>query len=157
MLDHQIKAGPLHINLADLDWPDSIQEKLDILNDALLALFALYAIGFGACAITFLCSLFTLASPESRGLVLLNLAIAMVAAVATTTGSIVITIATIKGVDELNAIAHRAGIVAEKGTRFLIITWVASACMILASSYWLSHATILKRRQRWQRPKHATV
>jgi len=137
MLDQELEVGPFDLNLADIKWPSDIQEKLNIINDALYALFILYVIGIVLSGVGALGAIASFFQADRRSLVLLNFVIAVLAALAITIGSIIVTIALSKGVHDINKVGKDVDVHASKGDKFLALTWVASASMIIATGLWV--------------------
>lgn len=151
MLDRELELGSLGINMADINWPPEIQEKIDLLNDLLLGIFIVYVIGMGFCGLAVIACVASLILASSRILVLINFILAGLGALALTIGSIVVTIAGTMGIDELNKVAEEVNIRASRGKNFLIISWVAAASMILSAVFWTTRFCVLcvqKRREK---------
>lgn len=151
ILNKQLEAGPMNINLADLNWPPEIQEKLDIINDLLLGLFIVYVLGMGFSGLAILGTVASMILASSRLLTLFNFVLSALAAISITAGSIIVTVAGVKGVDELNKVAEDFGVHAERGRNFLIISWVAAGCMIAAAVFWTTRFCMLcveRRREK---------
>lgn len=151
MLDKELAVGDLGINLADINWPPEIQEKIDLINDLLLAIFIVYVVGMGFCGLAVLGCIGSLILASSRLLVLFNFVLSGLGALALTIGSIVVTIVGTKGISELNKVAKEVSVHASRGKNFLIISWVAAACMIAAAIFWTTRFCVLcvqKRRDK---------
>lgn len=151
MLNSQLEAGPLKINLADLNWPPEIQEKLDLVNDVILGLFIVYVLGMAFSGLAILGTAASIVFASSRLLTLANFALSALAALSITAGSIIVTVAGTKGIDELNKAAEDFGVRASRGAKFLAITWAAAACMIAAAAFWTTRFCLLcveRRRER---------
>jgi heme/copper-type cytochrome/quinol oxidase subunit 2 len=151
MLDQELSIGDLGISLADIDWPPEIQEKIDLINDLLLAIFIVYVVGMGFCGLAVLACIGSLILASSRLLVLINFILAGLGALALTIGSVIVTVVGTKGISELNKVAKEANVHASRGKNFLIISWVAAGCMIFAAVFWTTRFCVLcvqKRRDK---------
>lgn len=151
LLDHELDVGPFHLSLADINWPDDIQDAVNMVNDALLGLFVLYVLGVGFSGLAILGCIagFFLAERGSIGLI--NTLLSGLAALVITVGSILVTVAATKGVHKINDLGDDVGVSAKAGNKFLAITWVAAGLMIAATVYWISHLCIMRRekKKRW--------
>jgi len=154
ILDKQLDLGPLDFNLADLNYPDEIQEKLDIINDLLLGLFIVYVLGMGFSGLAVIGSLAAIFLAHSRLVVLFNFSVSGLAALSMTIGSIIVTIAGTKGVNQLNKVAEDFGIVASRGKNFLIISWVSAAVMIVAALFWTVRFCFVFKERRAAKRSH---
>ncbi|PHH64832.1 hypothetical protein CDD81_3898 [Ophiocordyceps australis] len=155
VLDHPVTIGPITINLATLDWAQSLQDKIDLLNSALLGLFIVYVIAMSFSALSMLASLATLFLPAKRRLVLANLALASLAALACLVGSIITTIVGSKGVSEINKRGERFGVQAARGSKFYIISWIATGLMLGAALFWFGQ--LLTGKARVQKSEKASA
>ncbi|KAF5006193.1 hypothetical protein FDECE_7416 [Fusarium decemcellulare] len=150
MLDHQLDIGPFELSLTDINWPDEIQDSIDMLNSALLALFVLYVLGVGFSGLAMLACLGAFFLFSRRGVNAANLVLAALAAVCLTVGSIIVTVAGKKGVNKINDIGDDVGVSASVGTKFLALTWVAAAFMLAAMIYWAAHLCLMRRERKRQ-------
>lgn len=154
MLDKQLEVGPIGLNLADINWPDDIQDSIDLLNKALLATFVLYVIAVGFSGLAMLTALAAFFLFSRRGVNAVNLIIASLAALVLLIASILVTVAGKKGVSKLNDVGDDVGISASRGTKFLGLTWAATALMLAAAIYWFVHLCLMRReRKREWKPR----
>ncbi|GKU03513.1 sur7 protein [Fusarium langsethiae] len=154
MLDKQLSVGPFDLSLADINWPDNIQDSIDLLNKALLATFVLYVIAVGLSGLAMLASLAAFFLFSRRGVNTVNLILASLAALVLLVSSILVTVAGKKGVDKLNDVGDDVGISASIGNKFLGLTWAAAALMIAAVIYWFVHLCLMRReRKREWKPR----
>lgn len=146
--------GPFSLNMNDLDWPDSIQDTIDTLNDALLALFVIYVLGVGFSGLAMIACVAGFFLAGRGAVVLANLILATLAALCTIIGSIIATVAAKKGVKKINEMGDDVGLSADVGTKFLILTWVSAAAMIVATAYWTAQICLArKERKRTWKPR----
>lgn len=116
-----------------------------MLNDALLALFVVYVLGMGFSGLSMLLNLGAFLLPGKAGLLLLNLVVGSLSALACTIGSIIVTVAGSKGVQQINDKGARVGISAERGTKFYVLSWVATGFMLSVAIFWLVQFLALRR------------
>lgn len=150
ILNHELEIGPFDLNLAKIDWPDSIQDNLDIINNALLALFIFYALGISFSGLGILCCIPAFLIPDKKIIILINTAVASLGAFSIFIGSAIVTAASSIGVKAINKAGHKVGIVAERGVKFYAITWVAATLMIISTGFWVGQLWLLTRRRKRQ-------
>ncbi|KAI1281153.1 actin cortical patch SUR7/pH-response regulator pali [Xylaria sp. FL0933] len=150
ILDHEIKAGPLDLNINQIPIPDSVQNAIDTVNDALLALLVFYALASGLAGLSFLVSLATLLLFRKKVHMLIvwaNIAISGLGAFVLLIGSAIITYVNNKGVAEINKAGKDVGISGIRGSKLITISWVSFGLMLAISLYWT--LATLKYTQRW--------
>lgn len=155
MIDEELSVGPFDINPANLGWDEEIQDKLDIINDALLGLFILYVLSMGFSGIAVIGCLVAVLLIESKIVVLLNVLSSALATLCLLIASILITVVLTKGVNEVNDIAEEIGVHVERGDNFLIITWVAAGVMIAPMVFWAVRFFVMRREKTRQRHRHS--
>ncbi|KAK2606124.1 hypothetical protein QQS21_003519 [Conoideocrella luteorostrata] len=148
IVDKELKVGPLKLNLADIKWPDSIQDSIDSLNSALLALFIFYALGAGFSGLSALCSLFAIWKPDLRRMALINFVIASLGFLSILIGSIIVTVAANTAVKSLNKVGEKIGMSAIKGTKFYILSWVATGFMGIVMLFWMGKFWVVRRERK---------
>ncbi|CZT03737.1 hypothetical protein WAI453_009018 [Rhynchosporium graminicola] len=148
VLNQQLEVGLLKINLSDINWPKDIQNGLDTLNVAFNAVFVLYAIGIAAAGLAILASLVAFFTSGSRLISFGNWGLATLSFVCLVVSSALVTYVMQKAVHIINKYGNDVGAYAYKGTKYLIITWVAAAVMGLASAAWVVEFCIGRKRQR---------
>lgn len=130
-----------------------------MLNDVMLALFILYVLGLAFSGLGVIGSVAAFVIAGKRSITLVNLIISLLAAVCIAVGSIVVTVAATKGVNKINDVGEDVGVEAEKGGKFLAITWAAAALMILATVVWaVLFCSAMRERKRARRAhRKATI
>ena len=136
MLDKEIGVGPFDVNLADLGWESSIQDKLDKLNDVLLGLFILFVLGMGFSGLALLGCAPAFLLPQRRIVPTVNLATSFLSFLCLVIASVILTVAATKGVDEINDVAEEIGVNVERGNKFMAISWVATGAMLSTAIFW---------------------
>ncbi|KAI0429840.1 actin cortical patch SUR7/pH-response regulator pali [Xylaria sp. FL1042] len=150
ILDHEIKAGPLDLNINQIPIPDSVQSAIDTVNDALLAVLVFYALASGLAGLSFLVSLAVLILFRKRVHMLIvwaNIAISGLGAFVLLIGSAIVTYVNNKGVPEINKAGKDVGISGIRGSKLITISWVSFGLMLAISLYWT--LATLKYMQRW--------
>ncbi|PHH92572.1 hypothetical protein CDD83_6734 [Cordyceps sp. RAO-2017] len=148
ILDHKLNVGRLGVGLNDLGWTDSVQDKLDILNDTLLGLFIVYVLGMGLSGLSMLLNLAALfLLGKSGAVVLANFMAASLAALCCIIGSVITTAAGSKAVDQINKRGARVGLAAERGSKFYIIGWITTGFMFAVTAFWLVQFLLLRRKR----------
>jgi len=148
LLDKSISVGPVDVSLNDLGYTDEIQDKVDILNDALLGLFILYVLGMGFCGVAICGCLGAFLAPARKSMALTNLIASILACLSLIIASILVTVAVTKGVREINDVGEEFGLEVQRGTKFLIISWVAAGVMLCTTVFWGVRFGSLKRRNK---------
>ena len=129
------ESGHGDIDLTDLGWPDEVDDAISALEVAGNAMFVLYCIGIalaGLALISALASIFF----SGRLSAFANIVIDMISFLAVGIASAIATAIAVKVADIINDKGERVGISAQKGDKFLILTWVATACLLVASLLW---------------------
>jgi len=129
------KTGHGNINLTDLQWPSEVDKGLQALRIASKATFVLYCI---AIAFTAIAAIFALLSIffDGRLSSFINVILDWLAFLAIGLASAIVTAIAVKAKDVINKYGNPVGISATKGNKFLILTWVATGAMLLASMVW---------------------
>jgi len=147
-VNQELEVGPLHVNLSDIDWPAEIQDGLNALNMALDATFILYAIGIAAAGCAVLASLIAFFLHGSRLISFGNWRLAVISFITLLIASIIITIVQNKATHVINKYGNEIGLYAYKGEKYLIMTWVAVGCMLLASMAWVMEFCVGRRNNK---------
>ncbi|TDZ22761.1 SUR7 family protein pun1 [Colletotrichum orbiculare MAFF 240422] len=148
MLDQELSIGPMQISLADLEWPDSLEDALDKVNKALLAIFVLYVLGIAFSGLAILGSLAAFFLGFKKLMTVTNFVFAFLAALVLFAGSLVTTIGAKEGAKQINDLGEDVRISADVGQKFMIISWVAFAVMAAAAVYWVTQFCVDRRSRR---------
>lgn len=144
-------SGHSNIDLNDLDWPSDINKGLHALKIAQEAMFVLYCIGIGFIAVALLLGLLALFF-DGRLSAFINVLVDWLAFLAIGLASAIATAIIDKSAHTINKYGNDVGIAANKGTKFLILTWVATAVMLVASFVWCFDCIV--GRKQHKRPKY---
>ncbi|KAI2635376.1 actin cortical patch SUR7/pH-response regulator pali [Xylaria nigripes] len=150
LVDHEVKAGPFHLNANKIPIPDAVQDAINLVNSALLALLVFYALASGLSGLSFLAGLAVLIFLRKRltkRIVWANVVVAALGAFILLIGSATVTYLNNKGVPELDHAGKDIGISGIRGSKFIILSWATFGLMLFTSLYW-SLAT-LKFTQKW--------
>ena len=126
-------AGKL--NLTELNWPADIDKGLHALRIASIAMFALYCVGIAFIALALLLALLSIFF-QGRLSSFVNVLLDCLAFLAIGLASAIATAIAVKAADIVNSHGKDIGISAQKGTKFLVSTWIAALMMLLASLVW---------------------
>lgn len=118
---------------------------MNALNIAFDALFVLYAMGTAAAGASIFTALIALFLNGSRVVSFANWGLASLSFFALLIASLIITIVQIKAVNLINKYGNNIGVYAYKGNKFLILTWVAVAIILLAVTAWSVDYCIARR------------
>ena len=125
--------------------PDALDDAVTALRTAYRAIFVLYCMGI---ALAFLSMFFSLLGIflAKRMYVLINAALANLAFLSLGIASAIVTAVVVQGADAVNKFGADVGIVAERGNKFLGLTWAATLLMLVAFGVWLVHVFRSKRQ-----------
>jgi len=148
LISSELSLGPFNLSLDDINWPDDIQNGLNSLNVAMDATFVLYAIGIAAAGCAIIAAFPAFFLHGSRLISFGNWGLASLSFFAFLIASIIITIIQKKATHDINKYGNEIGLYAYRGTKYLIITWVAAAVMFLASCAWVVEFCIGRKNRR---------
>lgn len=141
-------SGHGNINLvSDLRWPEGVSDGIRALRIAARAAFVLYciAIAFEGIALILAMVSFFL---EGRLSAFANMFVDWLAFLVIGIASAITTAIAVKGADVINEYGDDIGIQAQRGDKFLILTWIATGLMLLASIVWCFDCILGSRRRR---------
>lgn len=153
VLDKEIDAGPLDIDLTKVQVPEAVQDAIDMLNAALFAIFIFYVLGSAFSGLSFLFCIAALSArfrerDGHKKTILFNAASAGLAALTLLVGSVMTTVVANQGSRAINEAGEEAHISAITGRKFMIISWVAFGLMAAAFSIW-TVSCFFPRKDRW--------
>lgn len=128
-------SGHENINLTALGWPEEIDKGIRDLRVAAKAMFVLYCVSIGLVFIALVLASLGVCF-DGRFNASINILVDWLAFFALAIASAIATAIAIKAADIVNEHGKKAGIQANKGTKFMALTWVATALMFLASFIW---------------------
>ena len=83
-----------------------------------------------------------------RSIAIFNVFFATLAALLLIIGSSLVTAALAKGIKDVNEYGNKVGIYAEKGDKFLALTWAATGVMVIAATAWLVDLCVVWRHRK---------
>ncbi|KAH7017598.1 actin cortical patch SUR7/pH-response regulator pali [Ilyonectria destructans] len=152
ILNAEQEIGPYNLTLLDFDWPGDIETAVEILNQVLLVLFILYALGSGLSDISLLLCLIAFCVASSREVRVLS----SLATLSIVIRSVTSTIGAFKGVQAVNEMGGDVGVSALVGMKFIILTWIPAGLKFLTTIYWIMKLCSLKRenkKREWRKWK----
>ncbi|CBX95704.1 hypothetical protein IAQ61_004535 [Plenodomus lingam] len=149
------KTTGTEVTLDDLNWPSDIQNGIRALNTLMAAMFVLYVIAICLIFIALVAALFAVIT-SGRLSACLNFLIATLAFVAIGVASGLVTAVMVKATDVINQYGNDVGIEANRGNKFLALTWAATGLMLVVLLAWIVEFCIGRRRKavRETYPKH---
>lgn len=152
LLDKQLSLGPFNVTLSDLGVTDDMMGKLKDLPSILKAIVAIYiisAIFTGLAVLGALAALFVLPGHAPRRVTLLNLGLAVPAALFLLVGSLLYTIGAAEIVKKIGDMgADDIGLKVEVGTKFEALSWAAFALMVISVAYWVYEVVVVFRARK---------
>jgi hypothetical protein len=142
ILGREIDAGPLDISLADLDWPEGIQKRIDALNDALTAVTVFYLLGMGLAGVC----LFVAAADFAAGalprrvaglVTTLGAGTSALGTLSMTVGSAITTASARQGAEIITDVGSTVGVSATAGNKFIILSWVGTGLIAVCALVWV--------------------
>lgn len=148
------KSGHSNINLTDLDWPSGVDKGLHALKIASKAMFILYCIAIAIIGVAFLLALVCVFF-DGRLSAFVNVLVDWLAFLAVGLASAIATAIAVKSADIINKYGNDVGISAQKGSKFLVLTWVATAVMLVASMVWCFDCIVGRKHHKTPRRDYA--
>lgn len=149
ILNHEISVGPLELNTDQIPIPDAIQNAIEDLNSALLALFVLFVLGAALSGFTILLNLVTIffsftwsrrgshrRDSGHKKTIIGNAVFNFLAAVVLAVAAAIATVIGKKVASEITDAGEDVGISANAGMKFIGICWGAFGAMFLAFVFW---------------------
>ena len=140
------------INLTELGWPESLDDAIQALEVATNAMFVLYCIGIAFAALALilaLASLFT--APGGKLSACANVSVELIAFLAVGVASALATAIGVKAAEVVNDKGEDVGVSAQRGGKFMALTWVATACLLVASLVWCFDCFAGRKREAGRR------
>ncbi|KAK0872226.1 hypothetical protein LTS02_001415 [Friedmanniomyces endolithicus] len=128
-------SGHGNVALSDLNWPSDVDRGLHALVIAQKATFVLYCVAIALIGVATLLALASLFA-EGRLSAFVNVLVDWLAFLAIGLASAIATAVAVKAVDVINKYGDHIGAQASTGSMFLVLTWVATAVMLVASIVW---------------------
>ncbi|EME49379.1 hypothetical protein DOTSEDRAFT_119794 [Dothistroma septosporum NZE10] len=146
--DELDNSGHGNIDLvADLRWPKDVSKGIRALRIAARAAFVLYCIAIGFEGIGLILGMVSFFL-EGRLNAFANMFVDWLAFLVLGIASAISTAIAVKGVDVINKYGDKIGIQAQRWSKFLTLTWVATGLMLLASIVWCFDCVVGSRHRR---------
>lgn len=135
----------------DLLWPEDIDNGIRALRLSARVAFVLYCTAIGLIGMA-LISAVTSIFLSGRFSAFFNVVLDLLAFVAIGLASAITTAISVKGTDVVNEYGRQIGISAMQGNKFILLTWIATVLVLLASLVWCLEC-VFGRRRRPREPK----
>lgn len=130
------KTTGMKITLQDLKWPEKIDDGIRALNAVMAAMFVLYVIAICLIFLALVAALIAVLT-SGRLSACLNFLVATLAFLAIGIASGLVTAVMVKGASVINEYGNNVGVVANRGSKFLALTWAATGLMLVALLAWI--------------------
>jgi hypothetical protein len=122
------------MDIADIGWLEDIQDAINLVNSVLQGIFALYILTIVLTALSIIANI--IVSPAwTSMLIVVNLVGFILATLSSVVLSIVVTVALTRAIDVVNSIGGNLGIRGERGSSFLVLSWISSSLMVCATTF----------------------
>ncbi|TKA66060.1 hypothetical protein B0A55_09918 [Friedmanniomyces simplex] len=132
---------------SNLDWPADVDKGLHALVIAQKATFVLYCVAIALIGVATLLALLGMFS-EGRMGAFVNVLVDWLAFLAIGLASAIATAVAVKAVHVVNKYGDHIGARASTGGKFLVLTWVATAVMLVASMVWCFECIVGRKEKR---------
>ncbi|KAF2682846.1 integral membrane protein-like protein [Lentithecium fluviatile CBS 122367] len=154
ILEQALNKTGLGITLDDLEWPEDIQRGLDALRIVSITSFVLYCIAIALIFVALVAALPAIFA-AGRLAACLNLMVTILAFLAIGLASALVTAVSVKGSSIINQYGNDIGVQANRGNKFLALTWVATALMFITLVTWSVELCFgHRKRQTYAAGKH---
>ncbi|KAI4728667.1 integral membrane protein-like protein [Aureobasidium sp. EXF-10728] len=144
-LQRELNNSGVGITLQDLDWPDAVTHGIHTLRIAQKAAFVLYCISAALILLAILASLVSF-FVHGRLSACIDILVWILAFLATVLASAVTTAVAVKASNVVNGFGGHVGVRADRGARFMVLTWVASGLCALNVFVWVFECLRGRRR-----------
>ncbi|KAG8631235.1 hypothetical protein KVT40_000375 [Elsinoe batatas] len=144
------ESGNSNINVSDLNWPSQIDDGLRALRAVQRATFIVYCVAIGLIALATIAAIVSIVFSgrlSACGVLILS----FLAFLAIGVASGLVTAIGVVGVRIINRYAEQVGIQAQRGNKFLALTWAATAAMFITVIWWTADCCIGRRNRGYKR------
>ena len=124
------------VDLSKLDWPDKVDNGLAALKAAQRAVFILYCVSIALIFVAICIGIGSIFS-NRRLIAAINCATDTLAFLTITIASAIVTYVAEKATSVINKYGSDIGVSADRGNKFLALTWASSAAMFIAVLIWI--------------------
>ncbi|KUI72484.1 hypothetical protein VM1G_07624 [Cytospora mali] len=149
LLDHELKVGPFSLDLADMGLATGIQDKINDIPKIIKVLVSMYiiaAVFIGLGLLASIGAVLVMPNPSAQLIIISNLGLAGLAVLFLLIGNVVTTRGSEEIVKVVTKDGKKFGLSAEKGIKFLAITWTTFGLMFLTVLYWAYEFFAEKKR-----------
>lgn len=146
-LQKQLDASHINVTLSELHFPDAIEKGVNALKLAFNITFVLYCIGITFTGLALLGAAFGLFA-DGRMSALLNIGLSGLSFLTLMIASAIVTYAATKIVHIINKEGKIVNINAQRGDRYLSLTWTATVLMFIAGIAWCFECMVGRRREK---------
>jgi len=138
IIQNALNKSGVDVTLSDLKWPEDLQDGIDALNTLMAAMFVLYVLAICLIFVTLVAAAISLfLSGSSRLTPCVNFLLATLAFLTIGLASALVTAVMVKGTDVINEHGNTIGLEADRGNKFLALTWAATGLMLVALVAWI--------------------
>ena len=146
------KTG-VDVTLADLNWPEDIERGIKTLNALMGAMFVLYCIAIALIFVAFLAAAAAILL-SGRLSACVNFLVSILAFLAIGLASALVTAVMVKATNIINDKGSEIGLEANRGNKFLALTWAATGLMFVVVLSWVAEFCIGRRHNKTVYAKH---
>ncbi|KAI9878197.1 MAG: hypothetical protein M1830_001589 [Pleopsidium flavum] len=143
IIQKELKPG---VSLQNLHWPSAIQDGLRTLEAASKVMVILYYVGIAVTGLAIIGSIIAIVTGGTLSAIV-NLMLAIIAFLVLGIASGIVTVMVVKATNMINQHGNDIGIAAYKGRKFLAMTWVATAVMLVAAIAWIADCCVGRRNR----------
>jgi hypothetical protein len=133
------------VTLDDLKWPQDIDNGIRALNALMAAMFVLYIIAICLIFVALLAAIFAVLA-SGRLSACVNFMVATLAFIAIGLASALVTAVMVKATKIINEYGNDIGVEANRGGKFLGLTWAATALMFVVLIAWVVEFCVGRRQ-----------
>lgn len=137
------------VTLANLNWPEDIQNGITALNALMAAMFVLYVVAICLIFVALMAAVVAVLT-AGRLSACLNFLVATLAFLAVGLASALVTAVVVMGTGIVNRYGNEVGVQASWGGKFLALTWAATGLMLVALVVWVVEVCVGRRHKKTQ-------
>ncbi|KAL2029928.1 hypothetical protein VTO58DRAFT_109120 [Aureobasidium pullulans] len=147
-LEQELNKTGLNITLEDLHWPEAVNDGVHALRVAQKAAFLLYCIAAGLLLLATFASLVSFFF-NGRLSAFVDISLWFLAFLAIALASAITTAVAVKASSVINKHGKDIGVQAQRGNKFMALTWVATALAFLNVFVWVFECLRGRRREKY--------
>lgn len=146
IIEDALNKSGLDVTLDDIEWPADIQRGLDTLRIVSITAFVLYCVAIGLIFVSFFAALVAVFT-AGRLSACVNLLVGILSFLAIGLASALVTAVIEKGGNVINEHGSKIGLEAEKGKKYMALTWAATGAMFVVVVLWVVDMCVGRRRK----------